>query len=303
MRLLVTLACSLALAGAGFAGSPPIPRETHRVVTGAEPCGAAGRGATLWVGVYTPGRLVAIDAASGRIVRSIRVGPTACRVALGANVAWVALDRPGNVVRIDLRSGRRRVAPVGPGAFDVARAHGFVWAVSFEMGTVTLLDPRTGAVERVVRVGDHPTGLASCGGRMWVGHGRASTWISSIDPRTLRVRRVQVAATEPRRPRCIGGVLWVATPDSLLRVDPSGGRVLGRLRIGETLGDLAAAPDRLVWVTDKQHSVVYRVDPSDLEVVDSFSAGPGAFAPARTGRTMWVTSYAGSDVRGYTATP
>ena len=303
MRLLVTLLCSLALVGAGFAGSPPIPRETHRVVTGVAPCGAAGHGATLWVGVYTPGRLVAVDTATGRILRSIRVGPTACRVALGANVAWVALDRPGNVVRIDLRSGRRRITPVGPGAFDVARAHRRVWAVSFEMGTVTLLDPRTGAVERVVRVGGYPTGLASCGGRMWVGHGRASTWISSIDPRTLRVRRVPVGAPEPRRPRCIGGAVWVATPDTVLRVDSSSGRVVARLRIGQTLGDLAAAPDGLVWVTDKQHSVVYRVDPTELTIVDSFSAGPGAFAPAQAGRTMWVTSYAGSDVRGYTATP
>jgi streptogramin lyase len=303
MRILVTLVCSLALVGAGLAGSPPIPRETHVVVTGKEPCGIAGRGATIWIGVYAPGRLIAVDARTARITRSIRVGPTACRVSLDANAAWVALDRPGNVVRVDLRSGRKRVAPVGTGAFDVLRAHGFAWAPSFEMGTVTLLHPRTGEVARVVRVGDYPTGLESCGGRVWVGHGREATWLTSVDPRTLRVRRIPVGATDPRRPRCIRGVLWVATPDSIVQLDPSSGRVLGRVRIGETLGDLAAAPDGLVWVTDKQHSVVYRIDPNEPKIVDSFSAGPAAFALARTGNTMWVTSYAGSDVRGYTATP
>jgi streptogramin lyase len=300
VRLAATLTCSLALVGAGFAGSPPIPRETHVVVTGAEPCGAAGRGGTLWVGVYAPGRLVAVDAVTGRVTRSIRVGPTACRVVVDANAAWVALDRPGNVVRVDLRTGRRRVAPVGPGAFDVLRAYDSVWAPSFEAGTVTKLDARTGAVERVVRVGHHPTGIEACGGRLWVGHGRESTSLTSVDPRTLRVRRIPVGTIDPRRPRCIRGVLWVATPDTVVRLDPAGGRVLGRLRIGETLGDLAAGPDGLVWVTNKQHSVVYRLDPSDSKIVDSFSAGRGAFALARTGDTMWVTSYAGSDVRGYT---
>jgi YVTN family beta-propeller protein len=273
------------------------------VATGAEPCGAAGRGTTLWVGVYASGRLIAVDAATGRVTRSIRVGSTPCRVALGGNAAFVALDGPGNVVRVDLRSGRKRVVPVGRGAFDVVRAHGLVWAVSFEAGTVTLLDPRTGGVKRVLRVGEYPTGLASCGGTMWVGHGRASSSLSSIDPRTLRVRHFPVAASEPRRPRCIGGVLWVATPESVLRVDPADGRVIGRLRIGETLGDLAPAPDGLVWVTDKQHSVVHRIDPEGATVVDSFPAGPGAFALARAGDAMWVTSYAGRDVRAYVTSP
>jgi streptogramin lyase len=79
--------------------------------------------------------------------------------------------------------------------------------------------------------------------------------------------------------------------------------VIGRLGIGETLGDLAPASDGLVWVTDKQHNLVHRVDPAGTGIVDSFPAGPGAFAVARTGDTMWVTSYAGSDVRGYAARP
>ena len=279
MRLPAMVACSLALVGVGLAGSPPVPHQTHVVAAGREPCGAAGRGTTLWLGVYAPGRLLAVDTATDRITRSIRVGPTACRVEVDANAAWVALDRPGKVVRVDLRSGRKRAVAVG---------------------TVARLGSTTGRLRRVFEVGGHPTGLASCGRRVWVGHGRGATWLTSIDPRTLRVRRVPVGATDPRRPRCIDGVVWVATPDSVLRLDPASGRVLGRLYIGETLGDLAAGPDGLVWVTDKEHSLVYRLSADGRSVVDSFPAGPGAFALARTGDTMWVTSYAGNDVRGYT---
>jgi streptogramin lyase len=273
------------------------------VATGAEPCGAAGRGTALWVGVYSSGRLIAVDTTTGRIVRSMRVGATPCRVELSGRIAWVSLDQPGKVVRVDLRSGRKRAFAVGRGAFDVLLAAGSVWAPSFEAGTVTRLDPRTGRIRRVFEVGGHATGLASCGGRIWVGHGRGSTWLTSIDPRTLRIRRIEVGETDPRRPRCIRGVLWVASPESVVRVDPASGRVLGRLRIGETLGDVAPAADGLVWVTDKEHSVVHRIDPNELRIIDSFSAGPGAFALERTGDTMWVTSYAGNDVRGYRATP
>jgi len=91
----------------------------------------------------------------------------------------------------------------------------------------------------------------------------------------------------------------VITPDSVLRVHARTGRVLSRLRLGETLAQAVAAPDGLVWVTDKQHSAVHRVHPPGLKVVDSFPAGPGAFAIARAGGSMWITSFAGSDVRRY----
>ncbi len=78
--------------------------------------------------------------------------------------------------------------------------------------------------------------------------------------------------------------------------------MLSRLRIGETLAHAAEAPDGLVWVTDKQHSLVHRLSPDGRTLMDSFPAGPGAFALARAGDAMWVTSFAGSDVRRY-ATP
>lgn len=91
----------------------------------------------------------------------------------------------------------------------------------------------------------------------------------------------------------------MTTPDSIVRVDQGSGRVLSRLHIGETLGEAAEGPDGLVWVTDKQHSSVHRLTLEGNLVVDSFSAGPGAFALARAGRSMWVTSFAGSDVRRF----
>jgi streptogramin lyase len=112
------------------------------------------------------------------------------------------------------------------------------------------------------------------------------------------MERIEVGAA-PRAPACIRGVLWVTTPAEVARIDPVSGRVLSRLSLGETLGHAAEGPDGLVWVTDKQHSRVYRLSPDGHAVVDSFPAGPAAFALARVGGAMWITSFAGSDVRRF----
>jgi streptogramin lyase len=301
VRLLACCATALALAGVAGAKGPPPPVETAVVPAGREPCGASvARDRGLWVGVYGAGTLVRIDTAGERVTRRIRVGRSACSVALGRGVAWVTRDQAASLVRVDLRSGRRRAIEVGSTPIDVILATGSLWVTSFDEGTVTRIDPATSRVTRTYEAASTPTGLAQCGGRIWVGHARTVTWVTAIDPATGRTERVAVGAQSPREPQCVHGDLWVATPDSVLRVDVRSGSVLSRLHVGETLGSLAAGPDGLVWVTDKEHSLVHRLAADGRSVVDSFSAGPAAFDLARIGKAMWVTSYAGSDVRAYT---
>ncbi len=63
--------------------------------------------------------------------------------------------------------------------------------------------------------------------------------------------------------------------------------------------EAAGSPDGLVWVTDKERSVVHRIEPDAGRVLDSFPAGSGAYAIARVGDAMWITSFAGADVRKF----
>lgn len=291
-------AITLLLPVGAVGGAQPLPVETKSVDTGSKPCGTATRSGTLWIGVYGNGRVLQIDG-RGRVTRRTRVGPWACRVAVDDDAVWVTRDQARELVRIDRRTQRLLRVEVDGQPFDVLLAAGSVWTTGFDSGTVTRLDPRTGRVRNVVRVGGNPAGLASCGGRVWVGHGRSATWLTSINQDGSHARRVPVGAIAPGWPRCVRGELWVTTPDSVLRLTAPSGRVLSRLRIGETLAHAAEAPDGLVWVTDKQHSLVHRLSPSGRTVVDSFPAGPGAFALARLGNSMWVTSFAGMDVRRY----
>jgi streptogramin lyase len=298
-RLAAALVVSLAVTPFAAGGSPPPkPTEGPVVRTGAAPCGIAARSGSLWIGVYEAGKLFILDGRDGRWQTSVDVGRWACRVDVGPAAVWVTRDRAGELVRVSRRTGHVERMKVGTGTFDVLLAHGSVWATSFDHASIVRIDPRTRRPTRVYRHGQYPAGLASCGGRIVVGHGRDVTYVTSIDPRTHRMRRIDVGVAEPRDPTCIRGVVWVASPDSIVRIEPRSGRVLSRLHVGETLGEAAEAPDGFVWVTDKQHAQVHRLT-LDGTVVDSFPAGPGAFALARAGDSMWVTSFAGSDVRRF----
>ncbi len=302
MRALLLLVAVLAVVPIAFAKLPPPPEQSATVQTGRAPCGLAAGGGELWVGVYEAGTVLRLDRA-GRLRQRIRVGRFACQLAVTADAVWVTRDNANRVVRIDRRSGRKRVARV-TSPFDVVEAAGALWVTSFETGTVTRLHPRTARPTRVLRVGGNPAGIAVCGGRVWVGHGRGATWLTAIDPKTGRAWRHDVVVESPGRPRCVRGQLWVTTPDAVLRVAPRTGELLGHIPLGGTPAEAAAAQGAsdghwTVWVTDKERSLVHRVEPTRGLVLDSFSAGPGAFALTRFAGSMWVASFAGSDVRRF----
>jgi hypothetical protein len=305
MRSPVLPVLALALASTALGGAakiPPPPTEAAVVTTGRAPCGLAAFGGELWVGVYQTGWVLRLDRA-GRVQRRHRVGRYACRIAVDARAAWVTRDNADEVVRIDRRSGRlMRLRVTSP--LDVALAAGSAWVTSFETGTVTRIEARSGRVTRSWRVGSHPTGVTLCGGTMWVGHGRNATWLTSIDPRTGRTRRVDVVVPAPRMPRCIDGELWVTTEDAALRVSARTAELLGYIPLGGTPAETGLAPSathgaRAILVTNKERSLVHRIDPGSGIVIDSFPAGPGALAQARFGGSVWISSFAGSDVRRY----
>ena len=129
----------------------------------------------------------------------------------------------------------------------------------------------------------------------------ADTWLTRVDPVTNRFERVEVAVEGPAWPTCIGDAVWSPTAHGVVRIDAQSGTVMASIALDGTPARVAAAPDGTIWVTDKEQSRIVRIDPSANTVLDEFPAGPGAFAIVRVAGSMWVTSYAGSDVRRYTA--
>ena len=295
MRFLLPLVALALLVPPAAAKVPPAPVETAVVETGRAPCGLAVSGGELWVGVYEAGTVLRLDRA-GRVQRRHRIGRYACRIAVDERAAWVTRDNADAVVRIDRRSGRLRSVRVDS-PFDLVLASGSLWVTSFEAGTVTRIDPRTTRRTAVIEAGGNPAGITACGGYVWVGHGREATWLTRIDPRTGAARRADVVVEGPGWPRCLRGELWVTTPRAVLRVAARSGELRGHIELGGTPAE-AAAVERTVWVTDKERSVVHRIDPG-FGRADSFRAGPGAYSLVHFAGSMWISSFAGSDVRRF----
>ena len=295
MRLLLA---GLAAALVGVpAGSFREPALTATIPTGTHPCGIVSAFGSVWV-ANDGGTLVRIDPRTNRVRKRIRVGAGACFLAADARALWIANYKSG-LVRVTPRGRVQRIA-VGATPDSVLVAYGRVWVTTWGAAKLAVVDPRTLKVLRRINVGSKPAGLAARNGAVWVGFSRDATSIARVSPGTYRVDRIDVGVPEPRG--FVAGTkdLWIqANTGDLVQFDPVARRVLAHLEVGRTLAQGAVAPDGTIWVPDKEQNLVYRVDPGRRRVVDSFPAGPGAYVTLRAYGSMWVTSYAGRDVRRF----
>ena len=295
MRILLA---GLAAALVGVpAASVREPALTATITTGTHPCGIVSAFGSVWV-ANDGGTLVRIDPRTNRVRKRIRIGAGACFMAADARALWIA-NYKGGLIRVTPRGRVQRIA-VGATPDSVLVAYGRVWVTTWGAGKLAVVDPRTLKVVRRINVGSKPAGLAARNGAVWVGFSRDVTSIARVSPGTYRVDRIDVGVREPRG--FVAGTkdLWIqANTGDLVQFDPVARRVLAHLEVGRTLAQGALAPDGTIWVPDKEQNLVYRVDPSRRRVVDSFPAGPGAYVTLHAYKSMWVTSYAGSDVRRF----
>ena len=273
------------------------PALIETIPTGTHPCGVVAAFGSVWV-VNDGGTLVRIDPRTNRVVKRIRIGAGACFMAADARALWIA-NYKSDLVRVTPRGRVKRIA-VGETPDGVLIAYGRVWVTAWGAGKLAVVDPRTLKVVRRLDIGARPAGLAARNGAVWVGFGRDATAIARVNPRTFRVERIDVGVREPRG--FVAGTkdLWIqANTGDLLQFDPVTRRVRAHLEVGRTLATGAVAQDGTIWIPDKEQNLVYRVDRARQRVIDSFPAGPGAFVTLRAYGSMWVTSFAGSDVRRF----
>lgn len=296
MRILLA---GLAAALVGVpAGSFEEPALMATITTGTHPCGIVSAFGSVWV-ANGGGTLVRIDPRTNRVRRRIRVGVGACFMTADVKALWIA-NYKGGLVRVTPRGRVTRIV-VGASPDNVLVAFGRVWVTTWGDGRLAVVDPRTLRVVRRIAVGPKPAGLAVRNGAVWVGFTPDSTTsIARVSPSTYRVDRVDVGVPAPRGFVAGAKDLWIqANTGDLVRFDPGTRRVLAHLEVGRTLATGAVAPDGTIWVPDKEQNIVYRIDPGRQRVLDSFPAGPGAFVTLRAYASMWVTSYAGRDVRRF----
>jgi YVTN family beta-propeller protein len=274
------------------------PALTATIRTGTHPCGIVSAFGSIWV-ANDSGTLVRVDPRTNRVRKRIRVGAGACLMAADRHALWIA-NYEGGLFRVT-RLGRVKKIDVGATPDHVLVAFGRIWVTTWGDGKVAVVDPRTLEVVRRIAVGAKPAGVAARNGAVWVGFTRDDTSsIARVSPRTFQVERVPVGVSGPRTFVTGTKDLWIqANTGDLLHFDPVTRRVLAHLEVGRTLAQGATAPSGTIWIPDKEQNLVYRVDPAKQRVIDSFPAGPGAYVTLRAYGSMWVTSYAGTDVRRF----
>jgi virginiamycin B lyase len=294
MRILALVgAVGISLAAGGGSGSPNV---LAKITTGSAPCGAVAAFRSIWV-ANDGGTLVRINPSTNRVTKRIRTGRGSCQLTAGAGALWIANYKQG-VVRV-LPTGGVRKLEVGAVPDHVLVAFNRVWVTAWGDGKVAVVDPRRFRVVKRIAVGAKPLDLIARDGAVWVGFG-AGRSIARIDPATGSVKRFDVGESAPRVFVAGTSDLWVqADGKHLVRVDPRTGRDLAHLHFGKTLAEAATAPDGSIWMPDKEQNVVYRIDPKRPAVINSFGAGRGAFFALRAYGSMWVTSFAGTDVWRY----
>jgi streptogramin lyase len=283
------------VAGLGLAVSQP--QVAARITTGNNPCEATALAGSVWVANDGSGTLARVSPRKNRVTARIAVGRGACAVAAGAGAVWVANYRTGLLLRVNPRTRKVRRIAVRGAPFDVLVTEGGVWTTGFGNGTLARVDAHTMRVTRRIRVGGAPTGLLRAAGAIWVGLGRGASQVLRVDPKSGKVRRIDVGVTAPSHFVATDAGIWVVNDgDALVLLDPTDGRVLRTRHIGRTLVQPALAPDGTLWVPDKEVDTVFRIDPATGGLLGSFAGGDGAFQALRAFGSMWVTSYAGTDI-------
>jgi DNA-binding beta-propeller fold protein YncE len=175
-----------------------------------------------------------------------------------------------------------RPIQVGGSPIAVAAGGGAVWVADNTGGTVSRIDPTTGAVDRdPIRVGSGPEAIAVGGGGVYVACGDDSVW--RIDPTTGEATRAPVTIGDPAGLAVGDGEVWVtsASEGTVARLDLATLALQGEpIAVGAQPGDVVVGDGR-AWVADVRDGTVSGIDTSSGEVVTTVDAGEfGVFALA-----------------------
>jgi virginiamycin B lyase len=234
---------------------------------------AAGLG-SLWLVDEAAGTVSQADPRTGRVLRTVGIGPVPerqsplqeeFRLAFDGDAVWVARLHT-DVVRLDWARGkvtsRFAIGPPGASWYDLIAAGGGVALTHGEERDAARLDPRTG-MATPIHLDGTPVGAAYGAGSCWVSLDDAT--LARIDPADGRV----VATVRLDGQQLPGAVaagedaVWVFAGGLLQRVDPASDQLVHTLAVGpETVdsGRLAVGPGS-VWLSDATARTLTRIDP------------------------------------------
>jgi hypothetical protein len=136
--------------------------------------------------------------------------------------------------------------PTEGNTFMINAGFGSIWSSQHLYGTVTRLDPETGAVVATVDVGEVPQKLQPADGRMWV---RTADRYVAIDPATNTVvAALDKVAVGPNANRsfALDGAMWICDGRRLHRYDPASLELLATVDLDVDCEEVYATDDLVV---------------------------------------------------------
>jgi YVTN family beta-propeller protein len=194
-------------------------------------------GGAVWVASPLDYAVVGLDVETGKKIGSVPLGSQPAQIACGSDVVWASSPSSGTVTEIRIGAkGAEPVTtsiPVGRGVSALAVGAAGVWVANALDGTVSLIDPRRGAVTATVPVGaaDGPADLAVTREAVWVSSELGGS-VARIDPALAPPRVVEKLSlgNRPQGLAVVDGALWVGVADT------GAHHRGGTLRVEEALG-------------------------------------------------------------------
>lgn len=172
---------------------------------------------------------------------------------------------------------------------SAALAANALWLTEEDSGTVSRLNPDTGAIVASVPVGKKPEGLAAGAGAVWVPNWASDT-VSRIDPQSNRVVATIPVARGPTDVALAQESVWVTNEKSrsISRIDPSANRVTATIPIDGRPVAIAASRNAL-WVENFNTDIIWRIDPETNQAA-SIRVGRGRHLIAAGRDAVWVSN-------------
>jgi hypothetical protein len=258
-------------------------------------------GSTAWISDWSASRVVGVDLAAKRVVKTLQVGDQQDQpisMTSGAGSLWV-LDFSGTLLRINPASGAitKRFQVRGLGA-DVAYGDGFIWMITDEptadggQDYMYKIDPSRDVIVKAAPIpGSGLVCTASPGPQgIWIGCAGADD-ITLVNRNSLRPVQSLRVDSGGFTPQIVPGqkAVWVLTPSALARVDPATATITAIIHTGfapSTLSAPALMRDSAgrLWITGSRLAVVV---PGSL-IAHPVARTPDLICAAPDGSAIWL---------------
>jgi YVTN family beta-propeller protein len=276
----------------------PAPEVTATLQVGQHASHVGGDGRGIWVTDDVGKALFEINPATNAVSKPVAVDGTPHAVAVFGNFAWSTV-LPVGLVKVDDRADPPTTStfPTPIPVVEVATGESGVWGTTGDDGQLVRVDPATGDVLAVIKIGDSADSVVVGEGAVWVGIRTNPGFVARVDPATNQVvARIGVGAN-PDQLAVGGGSVWSANvvDGTLSRIDPATNTVATTIDVGANAASVAVGGGA-AWTMHPDTGTVTRIDMRTNRVTQRLNVGGRPESSVWAAGSLWVVQTASSEI-------